>query len=160
MSKVVEKEVVKKGRMILGKKLSDKLTNEMIATIEVITKNASKKAVNVPFLTLFNQFCIELALISKSQSNRKTRFRRLLTRNLEAILLKDSLQSAKFNIKANIKGITIKTKSPLEYKSNGDVVISTSDTNFYSFKRLKNISTIQESEISKELFERVANLKK
>ncbi len=144
-------------RDILGVKLSTKLPKETIATIATIKTFAGK--VNVPFETLFSEFCKELAKISKSQSNRKTRFRRHLYRNLEGILLKNSIQSAKFNLKANIKGIVIKTKEPIIYKSNGDADINSVDNNSYSFKVLKQISTINDLAISKELLARIANLK-
>jgi hypothetical protein len=160
-TKVTEKQVITKKetkRNICGIKLSEKLPNEMIATIKVIEANKGK--VNVPFETLFNQYVIEMSKISKSKSNLKTRFRRLLYRNLEGILLKNSIQSAKFNLKANIKGIIIKPKNVIEYKDNGDAVTSTVDTNFYSFKVLKNISTIKEQKITAKLLERINELKK
>ena len=155
VKKIVVKQV---KRDILGVKLSSKLPNEMIATIEVIKNNKGK--VNVPFETLFNQYVIEMNKISKSKSNLKTRFRRLLYRNLEGILLKNSIQSAKFNLKANIKGIIIKPKNVIEYKDNGDAITSTVDTNFYSFKILKSISTIKEQKITAKLLERINELKK
>ena len=101
-----------------------------------------------------------MSKISKSKSNLKTRFRRLLYRNLEGILLKNSIQSAKFNLKANIKGIIIKPKNTIEYKLNGDAIISTVDTNFYSFKVLKSIETIKEQKITAKLLERINELKK
>ena len=153
------KEVVKvaKNRDILGIKLSKKLPNEVIATIEVIKANKGKA--NVPFNTLYNEYLNEMKKISKSKSNLKTRFRRILYRNLEGILLKNSIQSAKFNLKANIKGITIKAKDVIEYKGNGDAVIETVDNNFFSFKVLKQISTIEKSEITAELLAKINELK-
>ena len=98
--------------------------------------------------------------ISKSKSNLKTRFRRILYRNLEGILLKNSIQSAKFNLKANIKGITIKSKEPILYKDNGDAIISTVDENFYSFRVLKKITTIEKNEITAQLLKSINELKK
>jgi hypothetical protein len=160
-TKVTENQVVTKKQVkrdILGISLSEKLPNEVIATIEVIKANKGK--VNVPFDTLFNEYVIEMKKISKSNSNLKTRFRRILYRNLEGILLKNSIQSAKFNLKANIKGIIIKPKNTIEYKDNGDAITSTVDTNFYSFKVLKNISTIKEQKITAKLLERINELKK
>tara|TARA_R110002012_G_C11610104_1_gene608092 strand:- start:829 stop:1323 length:495 start_codon:yes stop_codon:yes gene_type:complete len=163
MTKVVTKTTQKttkkvvKTRDILGVSLSKKLPNEVKATIEVIKANKGK--VNVPFETLYSQYVTEMSKISKSKSNLKTRFRRILYRNLEGILLKNSIQSAKFNLKANIKGITIKTKNPIEYKANGDAVTLTVDENFYSFKVLKKISTNDSLAISKELLSKVAELK-
>ena len=148
---------VPKNREILGIKLSKKLPNEVVASIEVI--QTFKGKVNVPFETLYSEFLKELAKISKSKSNTKTRFRRILYRNLEGILLKNSIQSAKFNLKANIKGITIKSKTPIEYKANGDAVTETVDKNFYSFRVLKKISTIQKSEITAELLAKINELK-
>jgi len=148
---------VSKRRDILGISLSEKLPNEMIATIEVIKSNKGK--VNVPFNTLFNEYVNEMKKISKSKSNLKTRFRRILYRNLEGILLKNSIQSAKFNLNANIKGIVIKPKNTIEYKSNGDAITSTVDENYFSFKVLKQISTNEKLEITKSLLEKVAQLK-
>ena len=156
-----KKEVAKKvelKRDILGVKLSKKLPNEVIATIEVIKANKGK--VNVPFETLYNEYLNEMKKISKSQSNLKTRFRRILYRNLEGIILKNSIQSAKFNLKANIKGIVIKTKNPIEYKTNGDAVTSSVDSNFYSFRVLKKISTIESQVITKDLLEKVNEIRK
>ena len=154
---VAKKVVVAKNRDILGFKQSQKLPNELIATIEVIKNN--KGAVNVPFLILYNEFLVELAKISISKSNLKTRFRRCLYRNLEGILLKNSIQSAKFNIKANIKGIIIKPKDEIKYKVNGDAETNTVDKNFFSFRVLKKISTIQKSEITAELLASINELK-
>lgn len=163
VAKVVEKQVktiVVKNvkRQILGISLSNKLPNEVTATIEVIKANKGK--VNVPFDTLYNEYLIEMRKISKSNSNLKTRFRRILYRNLEGIILKNSIQSAKFNLKANIKGITIKPKNVIEYKDNGDAITNTVDTNFYSFRVLKQISTIKEQVITAELLAKVNELKK
>jgi hypothetical protein len=155
MTKVVTK--VAKNRDILGIKLSKKLPNEVVATIEVIKKN--KGAVNVPFDTLYNEYLVEMNKISKSKSNLKTRFRRNLYRTVEGILLANSIQSAKFNLKANIKGIHIKTKFPIEYNGKGLAVISTVDKNFYSFRVLKKITTIQKSEITAELLASINELK-
>lgn len=155
-NQVVTKKETK--RDILGIKLSKKLPNEMIATIEVIKNNKGK--VNVPFDTLFNEYVNEMKKISKSQSNLKTRFRRLLYRNLEGILLKNSIQSAKFNIKANVKGIIIKPKNVIEYKANGDAITSSVDQNYYSFRVLKNVDTINEQKITAKLLERINELKK
>ena len=163
MSNKTKKVVVKKenSRLILGKKLSLKPTKEVLATVEVIKNNASKKAVNVSFDVLFNEFKVELLKLgSKSNSNLKTRFRRCLYRNLEAVLLKNSIQSAKFNIKANLKGITIKAKNTIEFKDNGDAITSTVDSNFYTFRVLKKITVIDKLEITKELLAKVNELKK
>ena len=155
-----KKETTKKvivKRDILGVKLSTKLPNEMIATIEVIKKN--KGRVNVSFDELYNLYVTEMKKISKSQSNLKTRFRRLLYRNLEGILLKNSIQSAKFNLKANIKGIIIKPKNVIEFKDNGDAITSSVDTNFFSFKVLKQVTTIKEQLITDKLLANVLELK-
>lgn len=168
MSQVTENKVVSEEKVttttktspkrnILGVKLSDKLPNEMIATIAVIEANKGK--VNVSFQELFNLYIIEMKKISKSNSNLKTRFRRILYRNLEGILLKNSIQSAKFNLLANVKGIVIKAKDPIQFKDNGDAVTATVDNNFYSFKVLKNVSTIKELEITNELLAKVLELK-
>lgn len=157
MSKKVETPKTPKRREILGISLSKKLPNEVVATIEVIKANKGK--VNVPFETLFNEYVNEMKKISKSKSNLKTRFRRILYRNLEGILLKNSIQSAKFNLKANIKGIVIKPKNTIEYKANGDAITSTVDNNFYSFKVLTKITTNEKLEITKELLSKVAELK-
>jgi hypothetical protein len=159
--KVVKKEVkevkVAKNRDILGIKLSKKLPNEVVATIEVI--KTFKGKVNVPYNTLYSEFLVELAKISKSKSNLRTRFDRILYRNLEGILLKNSIQSAKFNLKANIKGILIKPKNTIEFKTNGDAILSTVRENLYSFKVLKKISTIEKSEITTELLAKINELK-
>lgn len=153
----VKTQKVSTKRDICGVKLSEKLPNEVIATIEVI--KANKGNVNVTFNALFLQFLIEMKKISKSNSNLKTRFRRILSRNLEAILLKNSIQSAKFNLKANIKGIVIKSKDPILFKENGDVVVSSVDDNSFSFKVLKSIETIKEQQITSELLAKVLELK-
>ena len=147
-----------KRRSILGVQLSKKLPNEVVATIEVIKANKGK--VNVPFNTLFDEYVKEMSKISKSKSNLKTRFRRILYRNLEGILLKNSIQSAKFNLKANIKGITIKPKNRIEYKANGDAITSTVDLNYFSFKVNKTYTKVDKLEITKELLSKVAELKK
>ena len=153
---VIEKST---SRIILGKKLSKKLPNEMIATIEVIKKNAQAKRVNVPFLTLYNEYLKEMKKISSSKSNLKTRFRRLLYRNLESVLTKNSIQSAKFNLKSNIKGITIKAKNPILFKDNQDAIISSVDENYFSFKVLKNVTTIEKRDIDKAILESIVKLK-
>lgn len=154
MKKVVKKSV---KREILGVKLSKKLPNEVVATIKVIQANKGK--VNIPFDVLFEQYVKEMSLISKSKSNLKTRFRRILYRNLEGVILKGSIQSAKFNLKANIKGITIKPKNVIEYKVNGDAITSTVDTNEFSFRVLKKVTTTQKLEVSKALLSKIAELK-
>lgn len=168
MTKVTENQVVETqnetpttkkstNRNILGVKLSEKLPNEIIASIEVIKQ--SKGKVNVSFLELYNLFLIELSKISKSKSNTKTRFRRILYRNLEGILLKNSIQSAKFNLKANVSGIIIKAKDPIEFKENGDAITSSVDNNYFTFKVLKKVDTIKELEITNELLAKVLELK-
>lgn len=157
MKKVAKKQVVK-TRSILGKELSTKLPKEMIATIEVIEKFKGKK--DVPFDTLYKEFLVELAKISSSTSNQKTRFRRLLYRNLESVLTKNSIQAAKFNLKANIKGIKIKSKNPILFKENQDAITSSVDTNFFTFQVNKVVQTNSELAITTDILERVANLKK
>lgn len=156
MTKVATKKVVLK-REILGVKLSKKLPNEMKATIKVIENNNGKT--NVPFDTLFNEFVNEMKKISNSKSNLKTRFRRILYRNLEGIVLKNSIQSAKFNLKANIKGLQVKTKTPIQFKDNGDAITKSVDENFFSFKVLKKVSTIDKLELDAKILERVNNFK-
>jgi len=150
------KKVVSKTRSILGINLSTKIPNEMKAIIEVIKANKGKA--NVSFDALFKQFVIQMNLISKSKSNLKTRFRRLLYRNLEGVLLKNSIQSAKFNLKANINGIVVKAKDKIEYKANGDAVTNTVDNNSFSFQ-VKEVKTVNERKISKALLTKIAKLK-
>lgn len=156
-TKTETKKVVKATREIYGVKLSTKLPNEVKATLKVIEANKGNK--NVPFDKLYQQYVKEMSLISKSKSNLKTRFRRILYRNIEGILLKNSIQSAKFNLKANIKGIKIQTKSPIQYKANGDAVTSSVDTNEFSFILAKNITEVKEAKITASILERVNNFK-
>lgn len=126
-------------REIYGVKLSTKLPNEVKATIDVINSNKGKGFIS--FDDLYKQYVKALAKYSNSRSNLKTRFRRILYRTVEGVILKQSIQSAKFNLKANIKGIKVMSQSPIELKSNGDANTKSVDTNSFKFVIADKVET-------------------
>tara|TARA_R110000744_G_scaffold39652_2_gene90143 strand:+ start:51 stop:611 length:561 start_codon:yes stop_codon:yes gene_type:complete len=130
---------IKLVREIYGIKLSTKLPKEVKAVIQVIENNKGKGFIS--FDILFSQYCKELSKVSNSKSNLKTRFRRILYRTVEGVILKKSIQSAKFNLKANIKGIKVQSQLNIEYKTNGDAITNSVDTNFFKFVVAEKVET-------------------
>ena len=137
-------------------------TKEQISAIEVIKRLADEKKA-VSFEQFYDLFCKELAKISKSQSNRKTRARRLLYRNVNSSIVKQSEQSKKYNLALNTIGIKIKTKYPIEFiqegKKKGDAITKTVDNNIFSFVVGKNLRPLTKDEIEAKRLKEIEKIK-
>jgi hypothetical protein len=137
MSKSTKKVVKETSRLIGDISLSKKENSESKAMITVIKTLKSDTFYTYEFLK--QSWLKELALISKSKSNLKTRFDRLLYRSIESGISRGSIQGLKFNLVANYKGLSIKSKEPVIFKSDFNAELKTVVNNEYSFKKSDDI---------------------
>lgn len=135
---------------LVSKNLSykGKYKKELIATLVVIFQNLGGNFKS--FDTLFAEFkrVMNNENPKREGKNDKTRLRRIITRNIEAILLKQSVQSDLINLTSIVEGIKIKSKTPLAYYENGDVDTKTSDLNEYKFL-VNKVATDRDEESKK-----------
>ena len=139
--KKVAKKVVK--REILNVVLGSKLPVEVKATINVLDETFKTQA------EIKALYLVELKRLgSNSNSNLETRLNRSLYSNLERAVVRTSIQSKKFNIASQVSGIEVISKNPVEFKSDGNAVISSVRNN--SFK-IRFTSKAKKSNIRKTL---------
>ena len=130
------KKVTKKGlvkREILGRQLSKNLPNEVKAIIDVINEATEKGTNGLEYTTFYLQYLVALKKYSKSQSNLRTRFDRIISNSIAIPLVRNSVQSAKFNLNANLKGIKILPKNPLQFNERGIVDKTILRNNYFKF---------------------------
>ena len=137
---------------------------ELLFSIITIERFAGE--VNVPFKTLYVDFKKNLnAKRGKAVAgkNDKGRLRRSFYRLIEQIEGKKSQQSKDFNINNFVRGIKIKTKFPIEYRTNSkgiqtDAVTDSVDNNFFTFQisSLRPLTEKEKSSLLKRKLESIA----